>query len=94
MRIEKFLEKINYKIKSGEIYKGKDLKNNLLYWINFMDKKELYKGRLLVSAKNQMIYLIEYNVENKIYLYKTKEIEYESSNKIVISLNKLLNLIK
>lgn len=94
MRIEKFLEKINYKIKSGEIYKGKDLKNNLLYWIHFMDKKELSNGRLLISAKNQMIYLIEYSIENKVYLYKNKSLEYEVDTQIMISLTNLLKLLK
>ena len=93
MRIEEFLPLINYKIKSGEIYNGKDTGNHLLYWIHFMNPSEKHKGKLLLSAKNQQIFLIEYQENNKIYLYKKKFIEYDVNNKNINSLKDIIKII-
>lgn len=93
MRIERFLEKINYKVKSGSIYSGKELKDLLLYQVNFTNRKENEFGTLLISAKNQKIYLIKYYTKEYIYYYKHKLYDYVNSSEKEIKINSLLQII-
>lgn len=93
MRIEKFLEKINYKIKSGSIYQGKELKDLLLYSIKFMNIDEKEEGFLLLSAKNKNIYFIKYNSNQEVYYYRNKLYDYTNKDEKEIILKEIITLI-
>lgn len=93
MKIETFLKKIDYKVYSGEIYSGQYLPDKLLYWVNFTDNSEKNNGKLLIGAKNQHIYYIEYYLDKKCYIYHHKMIiTNKEHNKI--TLKQMLQLIE
>lgn len=93
MKIDQFLNKINYQVLSGEIYQGQCLQDKLLYWIHFTDKFQKNKGKLLVSAKNQHIYYIEYAIYHSQYVYCHKMME-KQKNTQSITLKNMLNLLE
>lgn len=93
MKIEKFLEKIHYKVLSGEMYFGLELKENLLYRVNFSNQKETEYGYFLISSISQEIYYIEYKIKNLSYYYQKKEMEKVEKPINKVSINEIINLI-
>ncbi len=84
MKIYEFLLETNVMISHGEIYAGKELSEKILYYVYF--EKNNKKGRLLLSAKNQNIYYINFNDD----IFSNKRLNIKNN----ISLNKMIEKIK
>lgn len=93
MKIDKILEKINYKVTTGGLYNGQELKDKLLYCVYFSNAKEDNKGMLLVSAVNQMVYLIHYNDNGNEFLYNHQHYVVTNEKAKKISLKLILQYI-
>lgn len=84
MKIYDFLIKTNVMISHGEIYLGKELSAKLLYFIYF--EKNNKTGKLLLSAKNQTIYCINFGND----FFSNKKLNMKNN----LSLNKMIEKIK
>lgn len=84
MKIYDFLEKTSVIVTGGKLYNNQELADKLLYIVNF--EKNHKKGFLLISAKNQIIYFIDFNND----IFANKKMKRTQT----IKLNEMLEKIK
>lgn len=97
MKINEFLEKINYNIKYGEEILDINLKNMSLVKIIFSNNSETEFVYFYLNIKTNSIYLIEYQINKEKYLYLNNIIkkfiskDFLSNKKLIKNIDVLLN---
>ena len=97
MKINEFLEKINYNIKYGEEILDINLKNMSLVKIIFSNDSETEFGYFYLNIKTNSIYLIEYQINKEKYLYLNNIIkkfiskDFLSNKKLIKNIDVVLN---